>query len=162
MTAQSFTVTSPGSPDGAMLTRRNAASIGDCGGENVSPPLAWSPSPDGTRSHAVILYDPDGAKGLGSVHWVAYDLAAAKASLAEAEGTSELADFVGGKNTRGTTFYVGPCPLPGDQPHHYVFSVYALDIEPGSRAPGLTRDELLEAMRGHVLAASSIVLRYAR
>src|SRR6516162_5985181 len=79
MTAQSFTVTSPGSPDGAMLTRRNAASIGDCGGENLSPPLAWSPSPDGTRSHAVILYDPDGAKGLGSVHWVAYDLAAAKA-----------------------------------------------------------------------------------
>ncbi|SDR61931.1 hypothetical protein SAMN05519103_07681 [Rhizobiales bacterium GAS113] len=160
--AQSFTVTSPGLADGALLTRRHAASAGDCGGENVSPALAWSPSPEGTRSHAVIVYDPDGGKGLGSVHWVAYDLPASRSSLAEGEGTAAPGAFVGGTNTRGLTAYSGPCPPIGDQPHHYVFGVYALDIEPGSLAPGLTRDKLLEAMRGHVLAASSIVLRYAR
>jgi len=160
--AQSFTVTSPGSADGALLTRRNAASAGDCGGENISPPIAWSHAPSGTLSHAIVMYDPDGGKGLGSVHWVAYDIAPSSAALEEGAGTAESGRFVGGTTTRGTTTYAGPCPTVGDQPHHYVFSVYALDLRPGSLAPALTRDAFLQAIRGHILAASSIVLRYAR
>jgi Raf kinase inhibitor-like YbhB/YbcL family protein len=160
--AQSFTVTSPGSADGALLTRRNAASAGDCGGENISPPIAWSHAPGGTLSHAIIMYDPDGGKGLGSVHWVAYDMAPSTNLLGEGAGSAASGLFVGGKNTRGTMDYAGPCPPIGEQPHHYVFSVYALDLKPGTLQPGLTRDALLQAMRRHVLAASSIVLRYAR
>jgi Raf kinase inhibitor-like YbhB/YbcL family protein len=160
--AQSFTVTSPGSADGALMTRRNAGSAGDCGGENISPPLAWSHAPAGTLSHAVVVYDPDGGKGLGSVHWVAYDISPSVTSLAEGAGTVVSGLFVGGTNTRGTTTYFGPCPPVGDQPHHYVFGVYALDVAPGTLAPALTRDLLFQAIRGHVLAAASIVLRYAR
>ncbi|MFI5013678.1 MAG: YbhB/YbcL family Raf kinase inhibitor-like protein [Hyphomicrobiales bacterium] len=159
---QSFTVTSRGSPDGAFLARRNASNLGDCGGENVSPPIAWSHAPRGTLSHAVVLYDPDGGKGLGSVHWVAYDIAPSTHSLDEGAGAAASSLVVGGTNTRGTTTYIGPCPPVGDQPHHYVFGVYALDLKPGTLAPGLTRNALLQAIRGHVLAASSIVLRYAR
>jgi len=160
--AVSFTVTSPGAADGAMLSRRNAGSAGDCGGENISPPLAWSQAPAGTLSYAVIVYGPDGAKGLGVAHWLAYDIAPATASLAEGAGSAPSGLFVGGTNTRSTNAYFGPCPPVGDQPHHYVFGVYALDLPPGTLAAGLTRDQLFQEIRGHVLAASSIVLRYAR
>jgi Raf kinase inhibitor-like YbhB/YbcL family protein len=160
--ARSFTVTSPGLADGALLSRRHAGSAGDCGGENISPALAWSEAPEGTKSLAVVVYDPDGGKGLGSVHWVAYDVPASTSAFAEGAGAASSGGFVGGTNTRGTPAYFGPCPPIGDQPHHYVFSVYALDLEPGTLAPGLTRELFLQAVRGHVLAASSVVLRYAR
>jgi Raf kinase inhibitor-like YbhB/YbcL family protein len=162
MQAKPFTVMSPGLDDGALLSRRNAASAGDCGGENISPPIAWSNTPKGTLSHAVVVYDPDGSKGLGSVHWVAYDIAASTTSLAEGAGSAPSTQFVGGANNRGGNSYAGPCPPVGDRLHHYVFSVYALDLPPGKLQPGLTRDALLHAIRGYVLAASSIVLRYAR
>jgi Raf kinase inhibitor-like YbhB/YbcL family protein len=158
----SFTVTSPGATDGALLKKRNAASIRDCGGEDVSPPLAWSQPPAGTQSHAVVMTDPDGGKGLGSVHWVAYGIASSTSALGEGAGMADRGLFVGGTNSRDTLAYAGPCPPIGDQPHHYVFSVYALDLKPGTLPPGLTRDALLQAIRGHVLAEASIVLRYAR
>jgi Raf kinase inhibitor-like YbhB/YbcL family protein len=160
--ARSFTVTSPGLADGALLSRRNAGSGGDCGGDNISPALAWSEAPDGTKSYAIVVYDPDGGKGLGSVHWVAYDISPSTSAFAEGAGAASSGSFVGGANTRGTASYFGPCPPVGDQPHHYVFSVYALDLEPETLAPGLTRELFFQAVRGHVLAASSVVLRYAR
>ena len=62
--ARSFTVTSPGLADGALLSTRNAGSAGDCGGENMSPALAWSEVPEGTKSFAIVVYDVDGGKGL--------------------------------------------------------------------------------------------------
>ena len=96
------------------------------------------------------------------MHWVAYDIAPSSGVLEEGAGGAESGRFVGGTNTSGTTTYVGPCPPVGDQPHHYVFSVYALDLQPGTLAPALARDAFLQAVRGHILAASSIVLRYAR
>ena len=157
----SFTVTSPGLEDGALLPRRHAGS-GDCGGENVSPALAWAGVPEGTKSFAIVVYDPDGGKGLGSVHFVAYDISDKARGFAEDFGSGASGGFVGGTNTRGVNSYSGPCPPPGDQPHHYVFSVYALDLASGTLAAGLTRDAFFQAVRGHVLAASSIVLRYAR
>jgi hypothetical protein len=61
--ARSFTVMSPGLGDGALPSPRNAASAGDCGGENVSPALAWSDAPEAAKSYAVVLFDPDGGKG---------------------------------------------------------------------------------------------------
>jgi len=159
--APSFAVASPGLADGALLPKRHAGA-GDCGGENISPALAWSGVPDGTKSFAVVVYDPDGVKGLGSVHFVAYDIEASARGFSEGAGAGPSGGFVGGTNTRGVNFYSGPCPPVGDRPHHYVFSVYALDLPPGTLAPGLTRDAFLQAARGHVLAASSIVLPYAR
>jgi len=158
----SFTVTSPEFADGALLSSRHAGNAGDCGGENISPALAWSGVPDGTKSFAIVVYDPDGGKGLGLVHFVAYDISPQTRSFAEGAGAGASGGFAGGTNTRGVNSYFGPCPPVGDQPHHYVFSVYALDIPPGTLGGGLTRDAFLQAARGHVLAASSIVLRYAR
>jgi Raf kinase inhibitor-like YbhB/YbcL family protein len=156
-----FIVTSPAFEDGGLLTKRNGGS-GDCGGDNISPPIAWRNVPQGTKSFALVMYDPDGQKGLGSVHWVAYDIPNDRRDLPEAAGTDPAVGFVGGSNSRQLKTYFGPCPPQGDALHHYVFTVYALDLAPGTLAPGLTRDELFAAIRGHILAAISIVGRYTR
>jgi len=160
--AAAFEVSSPSFTDGTMLTTANAANENGCGGQNVSPGLEWSEAPEGTKSFAVTMVDVDGAKGLGVVHWVAYDIPSSRSSLSEGEGSSPSSRFTSGKNSAGTIGYRGPCPPLGDRPHHYIISVYALDLPPGTLAPGLSRDELLNAIRKHILAEASIVGRYSR
>jgi Raf kinase inhibitor-like YbhB/YbcL family protein len=159
-----FMVTSPTFADGAMLTAKQAADDPTrmCGGQNVSPALQWSNVPQGTRSFAIVLYDPDGLLGQGVVHWVAYGIPANVTSFGEGEMAKQSEKFVGGKGTRDNALYIGPCPPVGDAPHHYVFTVIATDLEPGALKAGLTRDELYTAIRGHAKGGTSIVGRYAR
>lgn len=155
-----FTLTSPDLADNATLDSRHAASAQDCGGKNVSLPLAWSNAPAGTKSFAVTLFDPDGARGLGIVHWVLYGIPAATTALGE--GGPPPAGSIGGINRTEKDGYYGPCPPHGDAPHHYVVQAYALDLAANALPGALDRDALIAAMRGHVLASSSMVVRYAR
>ena len=155
-----FTLTSPSLTDNATLDSRHAASAQDCGGKNVSLPLAWSNAPPDTKSFAVTIFDPDGARGLGIVHWVLYGIPATTTTLAD--GGPPPAGSIGGINRTGKDGYYGPCPPHGDAPHHYVVQVYALDIDANSLPAALNRDALIGAMKGHVLASSSMVVRYAR
>jgi Raf kinase inhibitor-like YbhB/YbcL family protein len=160
-----FTVTSPKFADGGTLEPRNArvtSGTSSCGGDNVSPPLAWSNAPAATKTFAIVMSDPDGGRGLGSVHWVAYDIAPTVTSVGEGEGTLTSTKFVGGTNSGNLQAYYGPCPPVGEAPHHYHFSVYALDIAAGELAPGLTRDALFAKIKGHILAQASIIARFAR
>jgi len=86
--AQSFTITSSEFKDGGMLQTKNAGNNKqnpNCIGDNVSPPLAWTNVPEGTKSFALIMYDPEGRGGLGVVHWVAYGIPAAVTGSAEGE-----------------------------------------------------------------------------
>jgi Raf kinase inhibitor-like YbhB/YbcL family protein len=158
--AEPFTVASPGLADGGTLAASNAASANNCGGGNVSPALHWRNAPAGTRSFAVTIFDPDGAKGLGIVHWVLYGIAPSTTGLVEGGATPP--GSVGGTNRTGGAGYYGPCPPVGDVPHHYVAQVFALDLPPDALPAGLTRDALLAAIKDHVLAATSMVLRYGR
>ncbi len=155
-----FTLSSPTLSDNATLDSRHAASAQDCGGGNVSLPLAWRNAPQGTKSFAVTIYDPDGAKGLGIVHWVLYGIPASVTTLAE--GGPPPAGSIGGINRTGKDGYYGPCPPRGDAPHHYVVQAYALDIAGHAMPAALNRDTLIAAMKDHVLASSSMVVRYAR
>ena len=159
-----FRVASSAFQDGGMLTAKQAADdpMRMCGGQNISPPLQWSNVPEGTKSFAIVLLDPDGLLGQGVVHWVAYGIPASVTSFAEGEMTKQSEKFVGGKGTRDNAMYIGPCPPVGDAPHHYVFTVIATDLEPGALKAGLTRDELYTAIRGHAKGGTSIVGRYAR
>jgi hypothetical protein len=135
----------------------------DCGGKGVSPQVAWSNLPATAKSVAVLIADPDGANGLGVSHWVAYNIAAARGQLKQGDGQTDGAGGVSvGKNFGGTTAYRGMCPPVGDVPHHYVMTVIATDLEPSALPPGLTRDALLAALKGHALGAQSIVGRYGR
>ncbi|WP_434113179.1 YbhB/YbcL family Raf kinase inhibitor-like protein [Paraburkholderia caffeinilytica] len=158
--ADGFAVSSPGLADGGTLDSSHAASANNCGGGNVSPALQWRNAPAGTKSYAVTIFDPDGAKGLGIVHWVLYGVAPSTTGLGA--GATPPAGSVAGTNRTGGPGYYGPCPPVGDVPHHYVAQIYALDLAPDALPAGLTRDALLAAMKDHVLAATSTVLRYGR
>lgn len=159
-----FVLTSSSFQDGGLLTVRNAADdpVRMCGGQNISPPLQWSNVPAGTKSFALVLYDPDGLLGQGVVHWVAYGIPGNVTSFAEGEMTKQSEKFVGGKGTRDNAMYIGPCPPVGDALHHYVFTLIATDLEPNALKGGLTRDELYTAIRGHAKGGTSIVGRYRR
>ncbi len=165
--AEPFALTSPAFKDGDVWPSKYAGADPSrtnppCPGENVSPPLAWSNPPPGTKSYALLLQDPDGANGLGVYHWIAYDIPTSKTSFAEGEASKGVNGWVGGKNAIGKTHYFGPCGPTGHSLHHYVFTMIATDIEPGKLKPDMTRDELVAELKGHALAPASIVGRYTR
>lgn len=162
--ATPFMVTSSSFSDGGMLTRKNAADdpMRMCGGQNVSPALAWSNAPAKTKSFVVFMLDPEGLLGQGVSHWLGYDIPASVTSFTEGELTRGSKNFAGGKGTRDNALYIGPCPPVGDAPHHYVFTVVATDLEPGALKPGLTRDEVYAAIKGHTLGGTTIIGKYAR
>lgn len=159
--AAGFALTSPAFADDAMLPA-DFAGPDECKGQNISPPLAWTNRPEGTKSFAVVVSDADGSSGLGSVHWVAYGIAPATASIPSGFGGSSSPAFTGGTNSRNQTTYFGPCSRPGDAPHHYVITLIALDVGPTALPPALTREAFFTASKGHALGSSSLVVRYAR
>lgn len=161
-TAAPFVLTSPDYADGALMPQKSAASVRDCGGQNLSPPLRWSNAPAGTASFAIMMIDIDGGKGFGFVHWLAYGIPVDKTVLREGEASAPAADIVGGHNMPGTGLYFGPCPPPGQAPHHYIISLLALDLSPQALKPGLDHAALVAALKGHSLAATSLVGRYGR
>jgi Raf kinase inhibitor-like YbhB/YbcL family protein len=143
--ADPFRVTSTTFKDGQMMPRKVANSTStnpNCVGENVSPQLSWSGVPDGTRSFAILMEDPEGRGGAGVHHWVAYGIPASVTSFAEGEVSKASEKYVGGKSTQGVGNYSGPCTPPGT-PHHYTFVVIATDLDPKELPAGLTREEVL-------------------
>jgi hypothetical protein len=160
-----FTLTSPKLADGGTLDKHYAG-VNDaraaCGGDGVSLPLQWSNAPAKTRSFAVILFDMDGGANGGVVHWIAYGIGPDATGLAEGEGNAPSPHMVGGSNTRGVGTYVGPCAPAADLPHHYIYTVYALDVAKDELQPGLTRDQFFAAVKGRVLSAMSLVSTYKR
>jgi hypothetical protein len=159
-----FTLTSPTLKDDVMLPLKYAGN--NCGGngpgQSISPPLAWSNPPPSTKSFALIMIDPDGARGMGSVHWIAYNIPTTRKSLKEGDGSRDAKDITEGKNSRGTNGYTGPCGPAQDSPHHYIIQLLALDIAAGALQPGLDRDGLLKMINGHSLGPASMVVRYRR
>jgi Raf kinase inhibitor-like YbhB/YbcL family protein len=126
-----------------------------CEGENVSPPLRWSNVPEGTRSLALVVDDPDAPGGVFT-HLIAWALDPAAEGLAEGEPAPRE-----GRNDFGASGYRGPCPPPGRGRHRYVFRLYALDAEP-ELAAGAAKPELEEAIAGHVLTTAELVGTYER
>jgi Raf kinase inhibitor-like YbhB/YbcL family protein len=131
-----------------------------CDGADFSPPLEWAGSPAGTRSFALICDDPDAPMGTW-VHWVIYDIPPTATMLAE--GITRQKDLPGGGTQGINDFrkigYGGPCPPGGT--HRYFFKLYALDTMLGLK-PGITKDQLLKAMRGHILAEAQLMGTYRR
>ncbi len=124
-------------------------------GEDVSPPLEWSGAPEGTRSFAVVAYDPDAPLVDGFTHWVVYGISPDSNGLEE--GVSD--GVVQGTNSMGSQGYNGPAPPPGHGVHHYYFWVYALDDDP-QLEPGLDRRALFERIEDHVLEQARVIGTY--
>jgi Raf kinase inhibitor-like YbhB/YbcL family protein len=131
-----------------------------CDGNDVSPPLEWSDPPTDAQSFAIIMDDPDAPVGTW-IHWVLYDLPAETRMLPEAVSSdAELPNGSRhGKNSWRRTDYGGPCPPSGV--HRYFFKLYALDVGLDLDA-GATKEELLQAMEGHVLAQTELMGTYTR
>ena len=159
--AEPFMLTSSGFKDGTPLQKKNSNNTpgnANCVGENVSPPLAWSNPPAGTKSFALTMVDSEGRGGTGVVHWVAYGIPASATGFAEGDGSKPSEKYIGGKGTAGggATTYMGPCTPPG-APHHYTFILIATDLEPKELPPGLTREELYAKLSGHTKGATGLV-----
>ena len=159
--ASSLTVESSAFVNGGTIPSLDSGSLRGCIGRNISPPLRITGVPPAARSVGIVVFDLDAGGGAGYVHWVAYGIAPALASLPPGFGTTAGA-YVGGKNDAGTTTYAGPCPPPGDPPHHYQFTVYALSLAPAQLPPGLTRGGFLHAAAGHTLAVGTLTGTFAR
>lgn len=129
-------------------------------GENVSPALAWSDPPEGTKGFAVICHDPDAPLlkdgTYGYVHWVLHGLSAGTRSLDE--GTD---GGVVGVHDGGGPGYSGPMPPEGHGTHHYFFWVLALDTDLELGA-GLTLWQFLERAEPHVIGMSRLVGTFER
>lgn len=163
--ADPFTLTSSSFKDGAMMDAKHAGNIKsnpNCVGENVSPDLKWSNAPAAAKSFVISVIDPEGQSGLGSQHFLAYNIKPDVTGFAEGELSKPSDKFTGGKESAGTTVYRGPCPPAGLSPHHYVFTVIATDLEPGALPAGLTRDELWEKLKGHAKGVAGTVGLFKR
>lgn len=133
---------------------------GQCGGDNISPAVHWQGAPASTRSFVLTTFDTDANHGAGWWHWVVVDLPADTSGLGE--GASLPAGARSLRNDFGQHGWGGPCPPAGDRPHHYVFTIYALDVPRVPLAPDAPPSAVLQAIRGHVLDKATATFLYGR
>jgi len=152
-----LTLTSPAFADGGSIPSQFT-----CQGKDVSPALAWSGAPAGTRSFALVVDDPDApdpkAPKMTWVHWVLYDLPAGASGLPESAGPKPHGAR-DGTNDWKRTGWGGPCPPIGE--HRYFFKLYAVDVLLGDQG-ALTKPQLEKALEGHVLAKAQLMGRYQK
>jgi Raf kinase inhibitor-like YbhB/YbcL family protein len=135
-----------------------------CQGKDISPALAWSGVPAGTKSIALVVDDPDApdpaAPKMTWVHWVLYNIPASASGLKEAVAPAALPSGTReGTNDWKRTGYRGPCPPIGR--HRYFHKLYALDtVLPDLKLP--TKAALEKAMQGHVLAKVELLGTYQK
>ena len=132
----------------------NIPQLYTCEGSNLSPPLQFFNVPKQAKSLAVLVNDPDAQNG-GFVHWVIFDIPANAKGIMQ--GAKKQADFPKGTregvNDAQLHGYSAPCPPSGT--HHYEFTLYALDERIDRQ--GLTKTELENSMRGHVVEQAQLV-----
>jgi len=129
-----FQLTSPDIKGKALMDNKFVFNGFGCSGGNLSPALNWTGAPQGTKSFAVLVQDPDAPTGgAGWWHWVAYNIPADATGLVQGAGTVDGAKLpkgsVQGKTDFGAAGWGGPCPPQGDKPHHYNITVYALKVD---------------------------------
>ena len=131
-----------------------------CDGEDASPELRWRDAPKDAKSFALICDDPDAPTGV-FVHWVIFNISSGETGLKENLPAKAMLpnDIVQGRNDFGRNGYGGPCPPSGT--HRYFFHLYALDaiLNLSQRT---TKQQLLKAVQGHVLAEAELMGTYGR
>lgn len=153
---QTLKLESPAFKNGEMIPQKYT-----CDGEDVSPPLRWSGVPENAKELVLIVDDPD-APGKTWVHWVVYDIPPSETSLIEnVTRKVELAHQPKqGANDFKRPGYGGPCPPSGT--HRYYFKIYALDVTTSFAKVFPNKDDMLQAISGHVLAQGELMGTYKR
>jgi Raf kinase inhibitor-like YbhB/YbcL family protein len=163
--AGKFTLTSTDvKPNGTLGDPQVFNGMG-CTGGNESPQLAWKDPPAGTKSFVVTVYDPDAPTGSGWWHWVVYDIPASAKELPKGAGSGQGQLPEGAKEGRtdfGKPGFGGACPPPGDKPHRYVFTVYALKVDkldvPQDASPAM----IGFMTKANALGNATLTARYGR
>jgi len=156
-----FTLSSPEFADGDTLATSARSGIAGAGGDDRSPALAWSDAPEGTKSYALTVYDPDAPTGSGFWHWAVYNIPADVTSLDGDAGNPDAGFLPDGAITVANEFrlerYLGAAPPSGHGEHRYFFTVTALDVESLDIPDGSTPAVLGFNFLGHVLGRAQLV-----
>jgi len=159
-----FTLTS--ADVGGQATMRQVFNGFGCTGENISPQLSWTAPPEGTKSYAITVYDPDAPTGSGWWHWLAFDIPATTKGLPAGAGTPGKPGMPEGaiqsRTDYGAPGYGGPCPPPGHGPHQYIVTVYALKTDKLGLDANATPAVVGYTLNSQMLAKASIVFYYGR
>lgn len=151
---------------GSMIAHKFEANVFGCNGENKSPQLQWSGAPKGTKSFAVTVYDPDAPTGSGWWHWSVIDIPANVTELQTDAGNASNANLpAGAKQVRidyGVAAWGGVCPPPGDRPHRYVFTVYALKTDKLDIPADATAALAGFMIHANMIGQASFTARYGR
>lgn len=162
--ADGFVLTSP-DINGQLVNKHVLSGFG-CQGENISPELNWKNAPEGTKSFAVTMYDPDAPTGSGWWHWQVFDIAATETGLKANAGDASLAFTPKGSIQNPTDFgtagYGGPCPPEGTASHQYIFTVYALKVDSLGLKADATPALLGFYLGFNTLAKASVIGYYGR
>jgi len=155
-----FRLTSPDFSEGEVLPQWARSGIAGAGGEDRSPTLHWEGAPEGTRSYALSVYDPDAPTGSGWWHWAVYNIPASVSSLPADAGNPD-ADLL---PTAAVTLanelrlerFLGAAPPAGHGEHRYVFTVSALDISELAIPAGSTPAILGFTVASHIIARAQL------
>jgi len=162
--AASFTVTSTTVDDGAEFGKAQySGAFGVPGGEDVSPQLSWSGAPEGTKSYAVTVYDPDAPTQSGFWHWSVANIPAGVTSLPEGAGDAEGSGLPEGAyqlpNDAGQPSFIGAAPPAGHGAHRYFIVVHALDTEdigvPAGSSPAFLNFNIASHILGRAVLTAS-------
>jgi Raf kinase inhibitor-like YbhB/YbcL family protein len=164
--ASNFKLSSPEIKPNSTMAKRFEFNGFGCSGENKSPALKWSGAPKGTKSFAVVVYDPDAPTGSGWWHWVVINIPADVTELPSDAGAQSGANLPKGavqmRTDFGASAFGGTCPPQGDKPHHYIFTVYALKTDkldvPADATAALTG----YMIHANALGKASFTARYGR
>ncbi len=148
-----FTLTSNDISDGGVLPDEQVQAKG-----NTSPHLAWSGAPEGTKSFAVTVFDPDAPTGSGFWHWTVANIPADVSEIAT--GGPLPSDSVEGRTDYGAPGFGGAAPPPGHGPHRYIFTVFAVDMDRLDVTPEDSGAKYGFNLHFHTLAKASITATY--
>lgn len=122
----------------------------------VAPPLEWSAPPPGAQEIVIIVQDADANGDTPTLHWAVWGLPGQKGKLLEGEAPPRV-----GKNAKHNSEWLLPEPPHDDEPHRYVFQIFALDL-PMTVMPGAKMADLIQSMKGQVTAANILTATYKR
>jgi len=159
--AQSMSLTSTDLKEGATIANEQVFKGFGCTGSNVSPALSWSGAPAGAKSFAVTMYDPDAPTGSG---WWPPGTTSLPKGAGDVKKKLMPKGAIQSRNDYSATGYGGPCPPPGDKPHHYQITVFAVDVD---KLPNAKNDAVSAALAGfdlgsHTLARATLTGLYGR
>jgi Raf kinase inhibitor-like YbhB/YbcL family protein len=160
----SFELTSEDIGHGQTLRLDQVSGVFGAGGTDTSPQLSWSGFPEGTKSFAVTMYDPDAPTASGFWHWAVLDIPAAVTELPRGAGDEEGSGLPAGaiqlRNDSGSRRFIGAAPPPGHGPHRYHFVVHAVDVDSLDLDDQATPALLGFTLFGHTLGRAMIVAEY--